>query len=130
MSLDSIYAQIPSAYAPHEPPRAPKRQRPPRPRGRSFSGAPRAAGRAKHERIAELLEGLAEGLTVAEVGRALGMSRQLALYHLKRMAAHSQVVLVLEPCEQNGGVRFRAWSQLALAAHYSRVLLQTVRHAA
>lgn len=80
----------------------------------------------KYSRIVAILGQLQEGLTVRELGKALGMSRQLALYHLKRMAALGEIVMVLEPCEENGGVRFRCWDELALAAHYSRKLHATI----
>ncbi len=65
-----------------------------------------------------------DGLTVAEVGRALGISRQAALYHVKKLAAQGQLVMQLEPCESNRGIRFRVWSEMALAARYARLLAQ------
>lgn len=66
-----------------------------------------------------------EGFTVSEIGRALGMSRQLVLYHVKKMAATAQLVMVLEPCIGNGGVQFRVWDEMALAAHYAAFIAQT-----
>lgn len=80
----------------------------------------------KQERIRELLMLAGEGFTISEIGRALGMSRQLALYHVKKMAATAQLVMVLEPCIGNGGVQFRVWDEMALAAYYSRYMLQSV----
>lgn len=76
----------------------------------------------KYSRISAILAQLQEGLTVREIGKAMGMSRQLALYHLKRMVALGEIAMVLEPCAENGGVRFRCWDELALAGHYSRKL--------
>lgn len=70
----------------------------------------------KQSRIRELLMLAGEGFTVSEIGRALGMSRQLVLYHVKKMAATAQLVMVLEPCIGNGGVQFRVWDEMALAA--------------
>lgn len=75
------------------------------------------------ERQAEILEWLQlfdEGLTVRELGDALGCSRQLALYHLKKLAASGAIVLQLEQCRQNAGLRFRAWNESALMGHYVR----------
>lgn len=79
----------------------------------------------KQERIRELLALAGEGFTISEIGRALGMSRQLALYHIKKMAATAQLVMVLEPCIGNGGVQFRVWDEGAIMGYYSRMLIQT-----
>lgn len=76
-----------------------------------------AATLRKQTAIRELL---AAGIpfTVRAIGDALGMSRQLALYHVKKMAATSQLVMVLEPCDGNGGLQYRVWDESALMAHY------------
>lgn len=66
-----------------------------------------------------------EGLSVSEVARGTGISRQLALYHLKKLAASGLIVMMLEPCTINGGLRFSCWNEMALAAHFSRKLSQT-----
>jgi hypothetical protein len=79
----------------------------------------------KQDRIAMLLSMIGEGLTVAEIGKAIGCSRQLALYHVKKMAAQAKLVMVLEPCEGNGGLQFRVWDQMMLAAHYTTFMMQT-----
>lgn len=81
----------------------------------------------KQDRIKHLLALAGEGFTLREIGRLLGISRQLALYHVKKMAAAGQIVMVLEPCTDNGGIQFRVWDELALAAFYSRVMLQTMQ---
>jgi DNA-binding CsgD family transcriptional regulator len=128
-SPHSIYTKLPAAYTPTA--RAKRAPRKPNYR----SGSTPATIR-KQERIAELLELAGEGLTVAEVGKALGMSRQLALYHVKKMAASYGCAMILEPCNSNGGLQFKVWNEMALAAHYSRFLIQTTerkvaaRHAA
>lgn len=96
-----------------------KKNRRPNYRSRSSAGTQR-----KHRVIASLLLS-GEGLTLREIGRALGMSRQLVLYHVKKMAAEGQLVMVVEACEANSGIQFRVWNELALATHYSRKLLQT-----
>lgn len=69
---------------------------------------------------AAIRELLATGIpfTVRAIGEALGMSRQLSLYHIKKMAASYQLVMVLEPCEVNGGLQYRVWDESALMAHY------------
>lgn len=103
------------------------------PRRQNYRSASTPSTITKQVRIRDLLA-LGEGLTVRELGRALGMSRQLALYHLKKMAALGLVVMQLEPCEGNGGVQFRVWDEMSLAARYSRMMPQLVtrevRHAA
>ncbi len=77
---------------------------------------PRTVERQAH--IAEWLELFREGLTVAELASALGISRQLCLYHVKKLAAQRGLVMVLEPCLENGGLRYRCWSETALMGHY------------
>jgi DNA-binding transcriptional ArsR family regulator len=82
---------------------------------------------AKQNKILMLLADAPKGFTVAEIGEVLGVSRQLALYHLKKMAATYQVVMQLEPCVGGGGgVRYRIWDELQLAAHYAREFPQPI----
>jgi DNA-binding transcriptional ArsR family regulator len=97
---------------------------------RSYASKSTPATLRKQSRIVQILQQLHDGLTVAEVGKALGMSRQLALYHLKKMVAAGLITMVLEPCTENGGVRYRVWDELALAAHYSRLLHRTIQETA
>lgn len=85
---------------------------------RNYRTASRAGSVVRQSEILLLLE-VGEGLTVKEIGDMLGMSRQLALYHLKKLAASRQLVMVLEPCEQNGLLQFRVWNEMALVRHYS-----------
>lgn len=75
--------------------------------------------------VREVLRLVGDGLTVSEIGKALGCSRQLALYHVKKMTAAGQVVMVLGPCEANNGVQFKVWDEMSLAAHFARKLAQT-----
>lgn len=70
--------------------------------------------------ILEWLELFADGFTMRELAEALGISRQLALYHCKKMAAAGRVVMILGPCKVNNGVQFRVWDEMSLAAHYTR----------
>jgi hypothetical protein len=85
---------------------------------------------------AAIRELLATGIsfTVRAIGEALGMSRQLALYHIKKMAATHQLVMMLEPCDVNGGLQYRVWDEGALMAHYilkgQRVMQRAASHAA
>lgn len=67
---------------------------------------------ARHEVMVATLESrlAAGGMTVSELGKALGMSRQLALYHLKKLVAAGRIAMVLEPCPENQKVRFRCWA--------------------
>jgi len=119
-STHSIYTQLPAAYMPTK--RRTKAKR------RTVNYASRSTGAtlAKQAKIRELLELAGEGLTVAEIGRALGISRQLALYHVKKLAASYGCAMLLEPCAINGGLQFKVWDEMALAAHYARYMLQSV----
>lgn len=92
---------------------------------RTYRSANKPATVRKQARIRELLSLVGEGFTVAEIGRALGISRQLALYHVKKMAAQAQLVMVLEPCVGNGGVQYRVWDEMTLALHYAAFVAQT-----
>lgn len=76
--------------------------------------------RERQSGVLEWLELFGEGLTMAELASALGCSRQLALYHVKKLAASGAVVMQLEPCEANAGLRFRVWTEATLTAHYVR----------
>lgn len=65
-------------------------------------------------RVRWLLEHSDEGMTIKELAADLGISRQLMLYHVKKMAATGQIVLVFEPCAENGGLRLRTWNHMQL----------------
>jgi DNA-binding CsgD family transcriptional regulator len=94
---------------------------------RNYRSASTPATLRKQAAIRELLALVGEGLTVKEIGKALGMSRQLALYHVKKMAATYQLAMILEPCLGNGGLQFKVWDEMALAAHYAAMLAQSPR---
>lgn len=68
--------------------------------------------------IHDWLEIRGSGLVVSELAALLGISRQLCLYHLKKMAATSQLCMALEPCDGNGGLRFRVWANRTAAAYF------------
>jgi hypothetical protein len=107
---------------------------PVRPRGRrprvNYASKSTRATLQKQAAIRELLASTPGGLSVAEVGAALGMSRQLALYHLKKMAATFQLTMQLEPCLGNGGLQFRCWDDMQLAVRYARRFSAGARAAA
>lgn len=65
-----------------------------------------------------------DGLTIRDVSDVLSITRQSALYHVKKMAATSQLVLVLEPCVENRGLRYRAWDE----EHLARRLMNRMPH--
>lgn len=54
------------------------------------------------------------GLTVTEIADDLGLTSSLTLYHLKKMAATYQLVLVPELYKGPGGLRYRAWNPARL----------------
>jgi DNA-binding CsgD family transcriptional regulator len=86
----------------------------------NYRSASRPATIQKQARILALLETTPGGLSVAEIGEALGISRQLALYHVKKLAAALGLVMQLEPCLENGGLQFRCWDERQLARRYAR----------
>ena len=53
-------------------------------------------------------------LTIREVCDATGISRQLAHYHLRKLAYRGQIALVLERGGRPGSLTFRVWSVDAL----------------
>lgn len=91
----------------------------------NYRSASTPATLKKQAAIRELLALVGEGLTVTEIGKALGISRQLALYHVKKMAATYQLTMVLEPCLGNGGLQYKCWDEMALAGYYAGFLRQT-----
>lgn len=66
------------------------------------------------ERILAALEAR-EGLTLSELGRAVGISRQLARYHVLKLTASGRLLTILTPCASNGGVQYRVWDKRALS---------------
>lgn len=72
----------------------------------------------KQASIQEWLSVADEGMTVTEIGQVLGISRQLALYHVKKLAAARGLVMVLEPCEGNGGLQYKVWDATLLARSF------------
>jgi hypothetical protein len=122
---DSIYTSVPAAYRAAPKAKARRARRPVNYRASSTPATVR-----KQTKIRELLALAGEGLTVTEIGKALGISRQLALYHVKKMAATYQLTMVLEPCLDNGGLQYKVWDEMALASFYSRFLIQTVERPA
>lgn len=76
----------------------------------NYAGRNRPKTERLHRVIAQLLQ-QSDGMTLSELAAAVGMSRQLARYHVLKMVAHKRVVVILEPCEGNGGVQYRVWEK-------------------
>lgn len=95
----------------------------------NYAGANRPKTERMHRVIAQLLQ-QSDGMTLSELGRAMGMSRQLMRYHVLKMCAHKRVVVILEPCEGNGGVQYRVWEKAAHAQAAVRWLHERVGVAA
>lgn len=81
-----------------------------------------SANRGRTSKLQEQIHGwlniIGEGFSVSELAGLVGISRQLCLYHLKKMAATRQLVMALEPCEGNGGLQFHVWANGVAAAHF------------
>jgi predicted ArsR family transcriptional regulator len=99
--------------APAQRKRRAKRSR--KSRAHNYASANRPATDRLHTRIAALLE-VHDGLTLRDIGEAMGISRQLARYHVLKMVAHRRLVVIVEPCEGNGGVQYRVYERAAYAA--------------
>ena len=85
---------------------------------------------AKQEAITRWLRGADEGCTVSELAAVLGISRQLCLYHVKKMAAHAHLVMILEPCDGNGGLQYKVWDKMQLVVNYVPAVAKEVQVAA
>ena len=82
----------------------------------------RSANRGRSMRLQEAIMALLahhDGMTLHDIGDAVGISRQLARYHVLKLVAHRRLLVVLEACEQNGGVQYRVWEHASLAAAYT-----------
>lgn len=114
-------------------PRTATRTRPRKPakkRTLNYASRSTAATLRKQEDILAYLELVGAGATISEIGGAIGISRQLALYHIKKMAATGRLVMVSEPCVENGGLQFRCWREESLVAHFATYRRQVARRAA
>lgn len=69
-----------------------------------------------------------EGFTVSEMAALLGISRQLCLYHVKKLAAQARIVMMLEPCDENGGLRYKLWDYTQLVVNYVPAAIQHAAH--
>lgn len=109
----------PPAVAPVERPRPPVKAKP-RPRSVNYGSASSPATVRKQIAIRDLLTSAAgrEGLTVREIAAHIGISRQLALYHVKKLVALGGAVAELVPSPDNGGVRYLVWDRVSLAEWY------------
>lgn len=73
---------------------------------------------AKQLEILEWLAILDEGIGITELSQLVGMSRQLCLYHVKKLAAEASLIMMLEPCKSNSGLQFRLWDETQLAHRF------------
>lgn len=77
--------------------------------------------------IERVLQAARSGLTVRELAVEVGVSRQLALYHVKKLVAAKQIAMLLEPCAINGQLQFRVWHPVVLARYYASQLTMAER---
>lgn len=102
----------------------PARQRAPAARRGRANWLSRSTARTQdfQDRLVAALAGARCGFSVRELGEELGVSRQHALYHVKKAVAAGRITMILEPCERNGGLQFRCWNQAQLARRFARTL--------
>jgi hypothetical protein len=77
--------------------------------------------------VERVLRAALSGLTVRELAVEVGISRQLALYHVKKLVAAKRIAMMLEPCAINGQLQFRVWHPTTLARHYASQLTMAER---
>lgn len=106
----------------HRRSRPVKTKRKPR-RAVNYAGRNRPATEALHARMFDALAH-SPAITVRELGEQLGISRQLCLYHVKKMVAQDRVIAELAPCHQNGGVQFVLYTKLQRAVELGAWLLR------
>lgn len=97
--------------------------------GAKWSTANKTFSLEMQGRVIAALAATPRGATLRELAAELGatlkgrpVSRQLALYHVKKAVAAGLISLVLEPCTRNGQLQYRAWDRGAMARHYARTL--------
>lgn len=84
----------------------------------NYASRSTAASLAKQEQLQRWLRVADEGLSISELAALTGISRQLVLYHVKKLAAQRGLIMMLEPCENNGGLQFRVWDHAQFARNY------------
>lgn len=89
----------------------------------NYAGKNRPATDALHDRMFEALSHF-PAITVRELAEFLDISRQLCLYHVKKMVAHDRLIAELAPCHQNGGVQFVLYTKLQRAVELGAWLLR------
>jgi hypothetical protein len=115
--LASWFTHTPERQAPTRRRAAAKKRRAPK-RQVNYASANRGRSNRLQDAILALLNHH-DGMTLREIGEAVGISRQLARYHVLKLIAHRQLLAVVEACEANGGVQFRVWEHASLAAAYT-----------
>lgn len=81
-----------------------------------------SANRGRSSRLQDAILALLahhDGMTLRDIGEAVGISRQLARYHVLKLVAHKRLLVILEACEGNGGVQYRVWEHASLAATFA-----------
>lgn len=112
--LDTAWPYVGDMVAPRSKPRKSR----PKAR-RNYRAANRPGTDLKQAAILRLLALAPVGFSVRDVGDALGISRQLALYHVKKLAAQGALTMILEPCPVNGGLQFLVWDTRALVRAFA-----------
>lgn len=74
---------------------------------------------AKQEAILRWTRKCTDGFSISEIAALLGVSRQLALYHLKKLAAAGELVMILGPCDSNSGLQYRIWDETQMVVNYT-----------
>lgn len=104
-------------------PRKTRAKRKAKPRVVNYAGRNRASTDELHARMFEALA-LFPAITVRDLADLVGISRQLCLYHVKKMVAHDRLVAELAPCHGNGGVMFVLYTKLQRAVELGAWLLR------
>jgi hypothetical protein len=117
-----FYVWAPEAPLPL-PPRVPEsapvpkraRRRKAKPRKPNYGAKNTAASDRKQAAILALLDADGDGtLTIRDIATALGISRQLAHYHVRKLAYRREIAVMLEPSDAPGVLRFRLYTARAL----------------
>lgn len=89
----------------------------------NYAGKNRASTDELHSRMFEALA-LFPAISVRDLADLVGISRQLCLYHVKKMCAQDRIVAELAPCHGNGGVMFVLYTKLQRAVELGAWLLR------
>ncbi len=104
--------------------RLPRRTKKPRVNWTSGSTRPTID---KHLSILLALLRSRDGYTVRELASEIRISRQAALYHVKKLIAADLITAIIEPCDINGQDQFRLWDKARLSERHGRCLTMADR---